>query len=88
MVYDYKCEKCEEVFEDVRMGIKDLTSEEINNGVCPICGSEAKRIFTIGTLGISVFHPYLDTNMDSEPIYVESREHKKQLLKERDLVQI
>uniref|UniRef100_A0A6M3K5B1 Uncharacterized protein n=1 Tax=viral metagenome TaxID=1070528 RepID=A0A6M3K5B1_9ZZZZ len=38
------------------------------------------QVYIIGDI-----KPYWDDNMDAKPIYVQSRRHKRQLLKERGL---
>ena len=83
MLYDYKCEKCGEIFEDVKSVAKRHTS------VCPKCGKAAQLLFRPRSLSAAgqKFIPYVDTNLapDGEPMLVESRSQKRRLLKQQGL---
>lgn len=55
---------------------------------CPDCGQAMTRLFPSSWSTIPDIQPYLDENMGHNPIYVKSRRHHKQLMKERGLVQL
>jgi len=81
MLYDYKCEKCGEIFEDVKSVAKRHAS------ICPVCGGRAKKLFSFRAAIRKTFDPYIDPHIspDGNPILVESREQKRRLLKKQGL---
>ena len=81
MRYDYQCEKCGEIFEDVKSVAKRHTS------ICPVCGGRAKKLFSFQAAIRKTFDPYIDPHIspDGNPILVESREQKRRLLKQQGL---
>jgi len=82
MRYDYKC-SCGHIFEDSKSVAQRHTS------VCPKCGRVADLLFRPRSLSAAgqKFIPYVDTNIspDGEPMLVESRSQKRQLLKQQGL---
>jgi putative FmdB family regulatory protein len=54
---------------------------------CPECGQPMTRLLPIPNIAPDI-QPFLDENLGHEPVYVKSRRHHKQLLKDRGLVQI
>jgi putative FmdB family regulatory protein len=82
-IYDYLCPFCGE-----RKDIWAKMDEKLK--LCEICESIMERLMSPSNI-ICDIEPYLDPHMASqtkpEPVLVKSRQHKKQLLKERGLVQ-
>lgn len=56
--------------------------------VCTKCKALSPYKFKPYKVKVDIFEPYTDTNLDINPIRVESRAQKKQLLAERGLVQV
>ena len=52
---------------------------------CPECGQAMTRLLPIPAI-IPDYEPWIDENLGHNPVYVTSRRHHKQLLKERGLV--
>jgi len=84
VTYDYKCDECGKKFEALNM---------VNNrhyATCPKCGGRADMKFSVNglTKSIQIFKPYLDYNIDSNPIFIETRQQKRDLLKKNNLEQM
>lgn len=81
MTYDYLC-KCGHKFEDFnRVG-------ERQRARCPKCGKMAKLIFSPCRTA-HIFQPYWDEHIGkTAPVYLESRQQKKRLLREQGLEQL
>jgi putative FmdB family regulatory protein len=77
-LYDYKCSNCGMV-ENVWAKINEQEK------LCA-CGLWMKRVIS-ATRSTPDLQPYLDPNMGHEPVYVESRQHRKRLMKERGLAE-
>lgn len=80
MLYDYECTQCKHKFDDLK------SIEERHTSVCPECGSEAKLIMSFGSQ-VHTFKPYWDKHISDKPVYIESMEQKKNLMKANGLVQ-
>jgi putative FmdB family regulatory protein len=78
-LYEYECEQCHEVHFHIRP-----ISEWREDSKCPKCGSHARKIISSSS-DRREWEPYVDENLGDEPVMVESRSHRKQLLKERGL---
>lgn len=81
ILYEYKCLKCDNIMEALRK------IEERDNGPICKCGGETKKIISKQHVH-SDFEPYLDENIGSEPTWVKSKQHRKELMKKngvRDL---
>jgi len=50
MKYDFKCEKCENIFEK-KMTANEYVKEK-ENIKCPKCESKAKRVYSFGNFAI------------------------------------
>jgi len=74
---DYKCSKCNFVFEDLR------ESEDVKFSTCPSCGGVAKQ-------QLRMRHRYQDyvcgwwRDLGPEPIYIRSRRHLRDVVRQRD----
>ena len=79
-IYDYICTKCGKV-SDVWATMDERTKR------CPKCKRKMSRLIARSNI-ITDLIPHVDENMGHEPVYVKSRQHKKQLLKEKGLVAI
>ena len=54
--------------------------------LCPMCQSPMKRLFPLlGDKRVQVFEAGWWENIDTNPVYVESRKHLRQLCKEKGL---
>ena len=51
------------------------------------CGKIANKLFSFKA-NIQVFRPYLDLHIADNPVLIESKRQKNQLLKEADLVEL
>lgn len=82
--YDFYCDTCGKI-ENIFTHINDTFIE------CPICGNApAKRLFSPPRMIIPDIQPYYDEHLagpDGNPVYVQSRQHKRQILKELGLEQ-
>lgn len=76
-LYDAECLECKKIFEHF------CSIQEIDNIYCD-CGGKAKTLIT-NTHSQDWFKPHWNPNLDTDPIYVRSREHYKQLCRERNL---
>ena len=78
-LYDYECPRCG-VLKDIWAKINESPL------ICLCCGEEMVRL--ISTPGVICdIEPYVDYNMAQEGIPINSRQHRKQELKERGLVE-
>ena len=79
--YDFKCEQCGKV-EEKFLAIRDL------DRIRPkCCNHDMKHI--IGNYAvIPDLKPYWDENMSCKPVYVKSKKHRKQLMKEHGVYEI
>ena len=73
-IYDYKCNVTGQVVEKIA-GVDDekLTCQ---------CGGKLERQFTIHYTAISDMKPYLDEHIGDQPIWIKSRKHRQQVMKE------
>lgn len=82
MHYEYKCE-CGHRFDDFR------PVDQRRTAPCPACGRQADLVFipNAGLNHIKPFVPYVDDHLspDGDPILVESRSQKRQLMKAQGL---
>lgn len=83
-IYDISCPKCGEI-KDVWAKIAD---EHLS---CPYCGMKTSRLIS-PTKGICDIEPYFDENLaDSKKCpygqWVTSRQHRKQIMKEKGLAE-
>ena len=80
-IYDFSCPAHGTMF-DIYAEINEREKQ------CPLCDSVMTRLFPLSVNISPDIQPYIDEHMGKDPVYVKSRKHKKQLLKERGLVQI
>ena len=80
-IYDWSCPCCG-IVEDVASSIAKKTIP------CPNCSCFMTRLFSPPKNIICDIEPYLDDNIGHDPIFVKSKRHKRELLKERCLVMI
>lgn len=75
ILYEYKCLKCDKITNKFR----DI--EDRDN--CPQCecGGETKKIISKSKVH-GDFMPYLDENIGDEPVWIESKQHRKKVMKE------
>lgn len=76
-LYDVKCQICNKEFEHF------CSIKEIETIVCN-CGGRAKVLIT-NTKSQDWFKPHWNPNFDLEPVYIKSRNHYKQLCREKGL---
>jgi putative FmdB family regulatory protein len=79
MHYDYECSACNTKFED----FKPVADRHFST--CPNCGAAAKLLFSPTVSKTKIFQPYWDPNISDKPVYIESSDHKKALLREKGL---
>lgn len=80
-IYTYQCLDCE--------ALTDAYKKIDERNDCPICacGGQTKKIIS-NYFAISDLDPYLDMNIGSEPTWVKSKQHRKQLMKENGVSEI
>ena len=70
--YDFKCDSCGKQ-EAIFMKLADYKAPDC-------CGQKMKQI--IGCAIVKDVEPYLDENLADKPVWVKSKRHRKQLMKE------
>jgi len=78
-IYDYLCPRCGTIY-DVWAGIEE------NNLNCPYCPEIMARLISAPAV-IGDIQPYIDYNMAQDGVPINSRQHHKQEMKERGLVE-
>ena len=79
-MYHYKCKKCGKVFDEFAK-IKDRHKVKCE------CGGDAIIWFGgIKSVALHVWKPYWEENITHHPVYVESKQHLKELCKKYDCV--
>ena len=82
MLYDYECRTCGHSFE----ASSSVASR--NEMACEECGAPATRLFTLAPLEFTpVIHEFVEHNFGPSPVLVRGRTHKRELLKEKGLIQ-
>lgn len=78
--YDYECPRCGTI-EDVITGMNEIFIS------CPKCNKEAaKRLFSPPvSKPVCDIEPYWDENITGTPVYITSRAHKAEVLKQHGL---
>jgi len=77
-LYSYQCDDCGKVSDDYR-----TISNRLNNPIC-VCGGTTRFVLsTSERRGPS--YPFLDTNMDHQPVEIHSLSHYRKELKKRNL---
>ena len=81
-IYDLECPNCGEI-TDIWAKIEEMAKE------CPFCGAKTRRLMS-PTRIICDLEPYFDENLadnqDKEGKWVQSRQHRCQLMKEQGLI--
>lgn len=72
-LYDFECKECGKITE------KYAKMEEIT-GFCD-CGGEQKRLITTSSYAIGDLEPYLDHHIGREPVWIKSKQHRKEVMK-------
>lgn len=80
-LYDWDCPTCGKV-ENVAAGMLERKK------TCPVCASLMTRRFSFNVNISPDYEPYMDENLGPEPILVKSRQHRRELMRERGLVAI
>lgn len=78
-IYDYECPKCG-IIEDIWAGVEEYYPN------CPYCGAEMTRLISAPAV-ITDMEPYVDYNMAQEGVSIKNRQHWKQEMKDRGLVE-
>jgi len=79
-LYDYQC-TCGFKFETFQ------SVEKRNQTDCPKCGKTAFMKFSPTNVIPHIFSPYLDEHIDDDPVFIETRQQKKDILKNKGLVE-
>jgi putative FmdB family regulatory protein len=77
-VYECRCLKCGKEFDG-------FATIEARDTIKCECGGAVQRLIGGVKNGLQPLTPYWSENMGKEPVFVESRSHRKQLMKERRL---
>ena len=80
-LYDYSCTKCGKV-SDIIASVVDTELP------CPKCEGIMTRLFSFRVNIQPDLEPYVDEHMGHEPVYVKSKQHRRELMKERKLVEL
>ena len=75
-IYTYRCQACDKVNEAFRS-----IAERDNAPRCEHCKSVTKKIISKQSVH-SDFAPYYDQNLET---YIESKQHRKKVMKEKDV---
>ena len=77
-IYEYQCGKCKAVKNEFR------AIDDRNN--CPECCNQSMKKIISSNVRPDI-EPYVDIHMlgPDRPVYVKSRQHKKQLMKEHNV---
>lgn len=65
-LYDYKCTRCSDVFEQIRR------IDERRDTECPTCGGKADLQIPRKAPGLSLFQPGWWRDLDYDPVYINS----------------
>jgi putative FmdB family regulatory protein len=79
-LYDYKCPKCGKL-SDIIASICDTTLP------CPHCGETMTRLFSYNVNVIPDLEPYLDDNISHNPVWIKSKQHRREEMKKRGLIE-
>jgi len=79
-IYDYQC-TCGFKFETFQ------SVEKRKQARCPKCGKPASLKFNPANVIPQIFTPYTDEHIDDEPVFIETRQQKKDILKRKGLVE-
>lgn len=76
--YQFACEVCKKD-EEVFMRLADYKAPDC-------CGQKMKQV--LGNYHVvKDIEPYLDENLGDQPVYVKSKKHRKQLMKEHGVME-
>lgn len=78
-IYTYECPACSHVTEKIFS-----VSDKPDNARCEKCGHAAKSIISINA-DRREWNSYWDDNLGDNPVNVESREHRRELMKKAGL---
>lgn len=76
-VYSYKCKKCGVLADKIN------TIDNRKQG--PECCGEIMTQYYGNYHVVPDFEPYIDYNLSEKPVYVKSKQHRKQIMKERGI---
>jgi len=79
-LYDFQCKKCTKVEEHI-------AKLEDRERLCD-CGSPMERLITSRYYAQSDLEPYLDPHIGKEPIWIKSRKHRRQVMKEQGVYEM
>jgi hypothetical protein len=77
MIYPFKCDVCEKS-EEHWMKVSEYQ-------VPDCCEQPMRRIF--GHNIVKDLEPYLDENLTSDPVWVKSKQHRKELMREHGVIE-
>jgi len=77
MLYEYRCQLCDKITEAHRSVAKRDDAPECS------CGGHTRKIISIQRVH-SDFAPYYDDNLET---HVQSKQHRKKVMKEKDVVE-
>lgn len=81
-IYSYKCNYCNQESEELRPISKRLQFQR-----CPDCGAGELRFILAVKPKLRDLYPYVEYNMDHEPVTITSKSHREAELKKRGLVE-
>jgi putative FmdB family regulatory protein len=77
VIYEYRCQNCKEITQAVRS-----VADRDNAPDCK-CGGTTRKIISVQRVH-GDFRPYYDVNLECG---IESKQHRKKVMKERDVVE-
>lgn len=79
--YDYEC-PCGEVAERILP-----IGRRLDPQTCPACGAQMAKLVTTRYAVVGDIKPHWDENLASEPIYVQSKQHRQKLMQEHGVTE-
>jgi len=82
-IYEFECGSCDAITE--RMW--PLSASENMVTSCQLCGFTAKKVPSQTQAVKPDWDPYVDHNLGDKPVMVQGRGHRKELMKENNLIE-
>jgi putative FmdB family regulatory protein len=73
-IYDYKCAAC----GDIKERYAKVSQTALP---CPSCGAETQRLLTTRYSVHADLEPYWDPHIGREPVYIKSKQHRREVMK-------
>lgn len=80
--YDYECDTCGHSFEQFR------TVDRRHDASCPCCGEPGRLVISFGKVQISQFKPFVEHNLDHDPVEIRTARQLDREMKKRNLFKV